>query len=185
MVSTIPLIELSQIITQKVPKNVKDAFSKLNFISVYNVNLGIKRENISDKHWIYFPEDKFSFFRVGFPTNFSNHVAPKGTSSLYVEVSYSKNKPLGKKGIEERIKRDLKQSGLLLESDEIISQHINDIKYGYVIYDHNYRDSVKVICDFLLTENIYPAGRYGAWRYASMEDAILEGKEMGALLENE
>ena len=185
LVSTIPLIELSQMISPKLPQDVKEAFSQLRYVSIYNVNLGIDRENISDKHWIYYPEDKFCFFRVGFPTSFSANVAPKGTSSLYVEVSYSDNKPLDKLHIAERIQKDLKLAGILLESDTILTTQINDIKYGYVIYDYNYRKSVKTIRDFLVIKNIYPAGRYGAWRYTSMEDAILEGKELGELLKKD
>ncbi|MBU4477884.1 MAG: hypothetical protein KKH34_02170, partial [Candidatus Omnitrophica bacterium] len=152
-------------------------FSRLKYISVYNLNLGVEREGVSDKHWIYFPEEKFCFFRVGFPTNFSADVAPKSNSSLYVELSYSEYRPLrDKQNVEKRIHADLLKAGILRKTDKIVARHINDIKYAYVIYDRNYRVSIKIISDFLFENNIIAAGRFGRWNYMSMEDVILEGK---------
>ncbi|MCP4649191.1 MAG: NAD(P)-binding protein [PVC group bacterium] len=184
LVSTIPLVELKDIIVNKIPTKVKDAFYGLKYISIFNLNLGINREKVSDKHWIYYPEDKFSFFRLGFPMNFSDNVTPKGKSSVYVEVSYSDSKPLQGNGLEKKIHNDLIQAGILRPEDKIMTQQTNDIKYGYVLYDHNYKHNVKTIIDFLKQNNIYPAGRCGAWKYMSMEDAICEGKSVSELITN-
>ncbi|MCG2711311.1 MAG: FAD-dependent oxidoreductase [Candidatus Omnitrophica bacterium] len=176
LVLTTPLKQLQNLIKDKLPKEVKQAFSGLKYVSIFNLNLGIQRENISDKHWIYFPEDKFCFFRVGFPTNFSKGVAPCKTSSLYAEVSYSKFRQIDKKKIAASIETDLVKAGILNPGDKILTRHINDIKYGYVIYDKLYRYNIKIINDYLLKNNIYSAGRFGRWKYMSMEDVILDGK---------
>ena len=178
LVLTTPLQALRKIIKGSLPREVKQAFSGLKHISIFNLNLGVRRENISDKHWIYFPEDKFCFFRVGFPSNFSKSAAPKGTSSLYVEVSYSDFKQIDKKKIVSLIEADLVNSGVLKPGDEIIARHVNDIKYGYVIYDRHYKKNVKIINDYLKKNNIHTAGRFGKWKYMSMEDVILDGKLM-------
>ncbi|MBU0634767.1 MAG: FAD-dependent oxidoreductase [Candidatus Omnitrophica bacterium] len=182
LVSTIPLIELNELIVNKLPADIKRAFSRLKYISIFNCNLGINRKMVSDKHWIYFPEDKYCFFRVGFATNFSKYVAPAGTSSLYAELSYSDSKPLPDCDVAQKIYTDLIAAGILKPEDKILTTHINDIKYGYVIYDKNYHISVKTIKDYLYKYNIYPAGRFGAWRYMSMEDAMLEGKRLSGFL---
>ena len=174
LVSTIPLPELGRLLDGRLPARVKTAFSRLKFISIYNINLGIARENINDKHWIYFPEKKFSFFRVGFPTNFSANVAPQGSSSLYAEVSYSREKPL-KKDVETKVLSGLVEAGILNKEEKIIVRHINDIKYGYVVYDHDYRHSVDIITGFLRENGILCSGRFGRWQYMSMEDAVLDG----------
>ena len=176
LVLTIPLKQLKNLIKDKLPKEVEQAFSGLKYVSIFNLNLGVQRENITDKHWIYFPEGKFCFFRVGFPTNFSRDVAPCGTSSLYAEVSYSEFRKLDKKKIVSLIEADLVKAGILKPDDNILTRHINDIKYGYVIYDQTYRHNIKIINDYLLKNNIYPAGRFGRWKYMSMEDVILDGK---------
>ena len=184
LVLTIPLISLKKLIRNKLPQQVKLAFSRLKYISIFNLNLGIKRENITDKHWIYFPEDKFCFFRVGFPTNFSKNVAPEGTSSLYAEVSYSKFKKIDKKSIISEIEADLIKAGILRVDDEILTRHVNDIKYGYVIYDKGYRKNIKIIIDYLHEHNVYPAGRFGRWKYMSMEDVIFEGKQVSDFIKS-
>ena len=53
LIATMPLPALLRAISN-VPAPVYEAAQKLRFTSVCNVNLGVDR-NISDKHWIYFP----------------------------------------------------------------------------------------------------------------------------------
>ena len=59
---------------------------------------------------------------------------------------------------------------------------INDIKYGYPIYDRNYKASREKIVKFLTDRGVMPCGRYGAWKYMSMEDAILDGRRIAEVL---
>ncbi len=69
MISTMPLPELIRIIGEDAPQAVRDAAAALRHVSVRCVNLGIARENISDKHWIYYPKTRFfiAFFSRGMP----------------------------------------------------------------------------------------------------------------------
>lgn len=177
LVSTIPLPELIKIIND-IPNSVENACRKLRYASVYNVNLGVKRQQISDKHWIYFPEEEFIFYRIGFMSNFSPYMSPKGMSSIYAEISHSKNRPINKKNILERVIEDLTKCDILKPTDEIVTKCILDIKYGYVLYDKSYRKSIDVIHNYLKDNNIYSNGRYGGWEYSTMEDAILAGKKL-------
>ena len=88
LVTTLPLARFLKL-TKPLPLEIQAALSLLRWNSVYNLNLGIARANISDKHWIYFPEKKYRFYRVGFPMNFSTHMTPPGCSSMYTEISYT------------------------------------------------------------------------------------------------
>ncbi|MBF0331158.1 MAG: hypothetical protein HQL17_04415, partial [Candidatus Omnitrophica bacterium] len=144
--------------------------------SVFNLNLGLKQARPSDKHWAYFSQKDHSFFRVGFYHNFAAGLAPSGAGSMYAEVSYSSFKPIDKKKIVARIERDLRKVGLISNGDEILMRDINDIKYAYPIYDKNYAEARKQIMGFLSEHRITPCGRYGAWKYMSMEDVIQEGR---------
>ena len=63
LLSTIPLPELIRSMGDEAPPPIKKAAAALRHVSVRCVNLGIGRENISDKHWIYYPEDTI-FHRV-------------------------------------------------------------------------------------------------------------------------
>jgi len=177
LVSTIPLNELIKII-KNVPKAISSAARRLRYRSVYVLNLGIARKNVSDKHWIYFPESKYIFYRVGFPSNFSSYVVPKAASSLSVEVSFIKYSDKKFRGFRERILEDLIQAKILKNRNEITVTKEIYIKYAYVIYDHNRNDNIKIIRKHLERNNIFTAGRYGNWEYSTMEDALLQGKMM-------
>lgn len=177
LVTTIPLPELFKILVT-LPKKIREVFSLLKFTSIFVVNLGIKKDSITDKHWIYYPESNLIFYRTGFPTNFSIDVAPSERTSVYAEISYSERKRLNKKkAIRDTIK-GLKTLGLICDEKEIEICLPIDIKYGYAIYDRNRNQAVKAIRDYLKEFDIHSIGRYGSWRYVSMEDAILEGKKV-------
>lgn len=173
LISTIPLPEIPYLI-RGMPKQVRASFDKLKWNSIFNLNLGISDHGNNRQHWVYFPQQEISFFRAGFPHNFSSHSVPKDKSSLYVEVAYSKNKPIDKKNIIPSIKNDLIGVGILKKGTKICCQDTNDIKYGYPIYDFNYKSSRGAIIKFLERNDIAACGRYGSWRYMSMEDTLMD-----------
>jgi len=177
LISTLPLPALPGII-KNLPKNYKDLFGKLKWNSIFNLNLGIQSGRLTDKHWVYFPDKEPSFFRVGFPHSFSSSVVPEGKSSLYAEVAYSKNRPIEKNTIVSRIKRDLRKLKILSAEDKICAEDINQIEYGYPIYDAVYSRARGRLLKFLSGNNIIACGRYGSWCYMSMEDVILQGREL-------
>lgn len=181
LISTIPLPEMGHLI-KNLPQEIKVSFKKLNWNSIFNINFGIERSDSGEKHWIYFPEREIRFFRIGFFHNFSSCLAPTGSSSLYIEISYSEASPIDKENIASFIKEDLQKVGILKKEDRILAQDINDIKYGYPIYDRNYSRAREDILNYLCAKRIMPAGRYGSWRYFSMEDAIMDGATATARL---
>jgi protoporphyrinogen oxidase len=184
LISSLPLPEMLKVIPG-LPVKIKDALRKLRYTSIFCLNLGVDRENVSDKHWIYFPERKFVFFRAGFPSNFSSSVAPAGKSSLYVEVSYRCEKTADKKNLSGKILRDLSTAGILSARDKIEVCDPVDIKYAYIIYDRNYKACTEAILSYLHQHNVYPVGRYGRWKYMSMEETILDSRTIADKLLNE
>jgi protoporphyrinogen oxidase len=177
LITTIPLDTLLELIIEPTDLTIKQARHKLLCNSVINFNLGINRPNLSDKHWIYYPEEKYPFYRIGFPHNFTEHAVPTGCSSLYGEFSYIKSTP---EAINNKLQYALSATRNLLHIDQkdILVEKIIDIKHAYVIYN-SWRDNhLSQILDILATYDIYSVGRYGAWKYASMQEAILDGKEV-------
>jgi len=187
LVSTVPLPELILKIIENMPEKVKNAALKLKYTSVLSLNLGIKRENIDHGHWVYFPEDKYIFYRVGFPKKFSDNMCPTGTSSVYVEIACKPGQITPKKEREliARAKKDLIKAGIMITEREILMEHWEQIPYAYVIYDRNRDRNLKIIQDYLKEKDIYSVGRYGGWKYSTMEEAILEGKEVAEKLASE
>lgn len=178
LVSTIPLPELLVKI-KDLPQEIEKIIPQLRWTSVLCVNLGINRPNISDKSWIYFPEKKFVFYRVGFYMNFSPCLVPQGHSSVYVEVSYPHHKQLDwtKPEFLNRIRTDLKKCGILKKTDKIVASQFVPIPCAYVIYTPERKQLLQKVFDFLKQNRIFSVGRYGGWKYSFMEEAILDGKK--------
>jgi len=175
LVSTLPLPLLFRMLGDT-PDALRQDAEKLSAISVLNFNIGVDRAGISNQHWIYFPEDQFIFSRVGFPMNFSTSVAPEGTSSIYIEITHpSCSKPNIEEAFDRSI-RDLQRCGILKPDDRILTRHMLDIEFAYVVFDVHRQARLQNLLDYLESRDIFAAGRYGRWEYFSMEDSILSGK---------
>ena len=175
LISTLPLPATYRLL-QDTPDSLKYAASRLHAVGILNINIGIDRPNISDQHWIYYPEGQFIFSRVGFPMNFSRAVAPEGTSSLYIEITY----PHGKKpDLEEAYARaleGLERCGVLQAGDRVLTRVVIDIDPAYIVFDDHRQKHLPDLIAYLESRDIHTAGRYGKWDYYSMEDTIRCGK---------
>jgi hypothetical protein len=80
----------------------RDACAGLEYQGIFNVNIGVDRPVLSDKHWVYFYEDEFPYHRLSFPGNFSPRNVPEGKSSVSTEVAYSRHRPLERETMLER-----------------------------------------------------------------------------------
>lgn len=180
LISTLPLPDLVAMI-EDAPSEVRAAAARLRHNSIMVVNLGIDRGNLSDKHWIHFPEPAISFFRISFPSNFAPDLAPRGTSSVSAEVSYSPSARLDKSQVIDRVIDDLRRVGILRREDRVVLIDTVNIKYAYVIYDHHRKEAVRTIHDFLRKNDIYPCGRYGSWAYFWSDEAVLSGRKAAEL----
>ena len=175
LISTLPLPAVFGMLRDTADSLVAKA-RKLHAISVLTINLGIDRPGVSDQHWIYFPEDQYVFSRVGFPMNFSRAVAPDGTSSMYIEITHRTHEKLNVDEMVERSVRDLQKCGILHDGDRVLTRHLLDIRFAYVVFDEHRQAHLQDLVDYLESRDIFTAGRYGRWDYYSMEDSILSGK---------
>jgi len=174
ILSSMPLPELVKNITNA-PEDVIKASKRLVYNSLACFNIGVDRPAISDKHWLYFPEEKFIFNRISFPMNLSSETTPKGKSSVLVEVTYRGKKPDTEK-MKEEVREGLTSADILRESDNLEVFDNLDFSYAYVIYDLDHKRNVSVIHNYLLSQGIYPIGRFGEWEYLNIDKSILSGK---------
>ncbi len=176
LISSLPLKTLVSLLADA-PLRVRAAAARLKAASVLNVNFGISNRDVTDKQWVYVPEKHLPFYRVGFYHNFSSALAPKGGSSCYAEMSYSRERPIDKKRAPHKVREGLIQMGILKRSDKIAAQWVADIPSAYVVYDAWRGESVALIQKYLRSLDIISTGRWGNWEYAAMEDAIWQGAE--------
>ena len=176
LLNTIPLPDLIRI-CEDVPEPVKTAASKLRTNSILVVNLGIGQPNISDKHWVHFPEKEVSFFRISYPHTFGSGLVPDGTSSVSAEVAYSDARPIDKTNVVDRVVDDLRRVGAIGKTHQVIHKSVYDIQRAYCIYDMNRKDALRTIMAWLREVGIVSCGRYGLWTYFWSDEALLSGKK--------
>jgi len=177
LISTLPLPELIRLAGDEAPESVRAAARQLQFVSVRCVNLGIGRAGLTDKHWIYYPEDTL-FHRIFCQGNASPHCNREGGFGLTCEITYSAHKPLPASG-DELIRQcidDCIRVGMIAADDPVWVAHEADIPYAYVIYDHRRAANVQRIKDWLNAQNIIAAGRYAEWEYYNSDHAFIAGK---------
>lgn len=181
LINTMPLDTFLQALKEPADSRLKPAASKLMCNSVVNFNLGFSIPNISEKHWVYFPETDYPFYRIGFPHNFSSSMAPSGCSSLYGEFSHVNR---SQEYIEQHLKyaRSTTKKLLGISDKEIATEKIIHIPHAYVIYDFWRERNLPNIHKKLAEHAIYSIGRYGEWKYASMQEAVLDGKKIAEQL---
>ncbi|MFC2091812.1 protoporphyrinogen/coproporphyrinogen oxidase [Elusimicrobiota bacterium] len=186
LISTCPLKELVLKIIEPKPRRLTAYAEKLRHTSVLNINLEWKgtpgKKVPKGTHWLYFPEKKYLFYRVGFLPAVSEKMAPKGCFSCYTEIAYKENylPSTHKKwmSIAETVKEQLKEAGIIPKGVNIHNGPIEPIKYAYVLYDDNWKKARTYILSRLEEKGIFSGGRYGAWEYSSMDQAIKWGEKL-------
>ncbi len=174
LVSTMPLPELVQIIPDA-PRAVVEAARGLVNVPVYCVNLGIDRPDVTEKHWIYYPEYDYLFQRIFVQGNASPYVKPEGTSSLTLEISRSPYKRVDRDGLLEHGIADTIKTGLITPDDTILVANVLDLQYAYVVYTPDRKQRVETVRRWLREHDIHIAGRFAEWEYYNSDGALLAG----------
>jgi protoporphyrinogen oxidase len=177
LVSTIPLNELVKISGNE---ELETKASELRWTTVYNINLIVKGSVPDRIHWIYFPDPELEFYRVSFPKSYFAGSAPAGQTIISVEIG-SRDHDLDIKSLQQKA-IDRIQKINLFKIKEIIQVHSLIIPVAYCIYDWKRTRIVDEIMAELNTFGIKAIGRYGRWEYSTMEDALLQGRELAAEL---
>lgn len=172
LVSSIPLPELGKLATS-LPSPVSEALARLRCTSLRYLVYGIARPVLDDIQWLYVPEPRYPFYRIGSFSNAVASLAPQGKSSLYVEVA--NNVQVSDADVKAAVREFLKERGWLDDDSQVEVEEVRHIRYGYVIFDEHYFPAKATIFPYLQHQGVHSLGRYGAWVYSSMEDALWDG----------
>lgn len=174
LVSTLPLPELVDRIVDA-PPAVRDARSELRWVRWRYMNVATRTKAPIAEHWVYVPAPELPFFRVGVFTNALPEMAPPGCSALYVELDDREHPP-----DVPAILAELAKMRAITSPADVLFTETHDIEYAYVVFDDAHERATRTIQTWLLAQGILSCGRYGAWKYSSMEDALLDGMEAAA-----
>lgn len=179
LISTIPLPELLKIVDIS---KIKIYADKLKYVSVVCFNIAVKKTIMKGVHWVYFPDEEITFYRVGFYHNINKNLSPAGYGSMYVEVSTKDLSQTKINLLRKKVSEQLVKVGVINSEKDILFTNILYLPYAYVIYDH-YRDKIlPLIFNKLKQYKIYSIGRYGAWKYSYMAENIDDAIETVELL---
>jgi UDP-galactopyranose mutase len=178
LISTMPLPSLVRVIGDEAPAEVRRAAAALRHVSVRCVNIGVGREKLTEKHWIYYPEDTV-FHRIFVQGNASPHCNAPGGFGLTCEITYSDAKPLPCDGeaLIQRCIDDCHRVGFFKKDDPIWTANQVDMPVAYVVYDHDRAKNVATIREWLSEQDIVLAGRYAEWEYYNSDHAFIAGKK--------
>lgn len=164
IISTIPLVNLLKLTS--IPY-YEDAFT---WNKVLVLNLGFDTPS-DDKvnHWIYFPEKKYCFYRVGFYSN----IIPSERMSLYVEIGFPKDARVDVEEMVQHTLHGLKDAGII-SNQNLVSMHSVIMDPAYVHITQEGIKETQRIKHVLAKHNVHSIGRYGSWNYSSIEDNMME-----------
>lgn len=175
LINTIPFNKFLSLLNIQEYTNFSNELS-YNKVLVFNLGFD-KKSTYNNTDWIYFPDKNINFYRAGFYDN----ILSTDKLSMYIEIGYSKESVIDESTINKELSLTLDN----LKKCKIIDDTFKLVKYESIIMDPAYvhidtlHDKlVKEIINDLETKNVYSVGRYGSWTYSSMEDAMLQSKEL-------
>jgi len=136
-------------------------------------NLGFDSKGPKDTHWVYFPDRSLAFYRIGFYDNIFD--TPR--MSLYVELGYPRNAKVDVAAAREQVLEGLKRESIIT-TQKLISEHSVLMNPAYVhITSKSISELTRVKAE-LAKSGVYSIGRYGSWTYCSIEDNIIEARNL-------
>jgi protoporphyrinogen oxidase len=179
LVASIPLPELLKRMPG-LPPEIEAHAARLRCTTLRYLNVASRAQPPADWHWIYVPEKKYPFYRVNVFSSAMPTMAPAGGASICVEMA--DRGPISDDVVRESAQA-LAAAGALASPDDVVFAERKEIQYAYVVFDDHYYPATRAIFSFLEDNGIYPRGRYGAWTYNAMEDCVIAGREVAALID--
>ena len=173
LISTLPFPRLLELCGVEYDKS----FYSWNQVLVFNIGFDSKGP-VNKQHWIYFPENKYVFYRVGFYDN----ILSQDRTSVYVEIGFKGDGTINPDEYYNRVLKDMVAAGLITAEQKVVDYETIIMNPAYV---HITKDSINDVEDkkaLLAKQNVYSIGRYGSWTYCSIEDNIKEARALASEL---
>ena len=172
LISSMPLPEIINCL-KNVPEQVEDASRQLECTSGYHISIALRTKDIPPYLWWYIYDEDILSARVYSPSLKSRNNAPKGCSSLQIEV-YCKEGAFTKQQLIDGTIGKLVEMGVLRQ-DDIIFTHIGFEKYANVIFTTPIYEARSIVRNYLSSMRIETIGRFGEWDYLWSDQSLISG----------
>ena len=142
-------------------------------VAPFTLFVGFDRKGWERDHWVYIPERDKSFYRVGFYDN----IFGTDRMSLYVEIGLPPSAEVDTEGYLKRVLEDL-EACKIVEGHQLVSWHSIVLDPAYVHVHQRGQADADTKRAWLSKRGAHSVGRYGAWKYCSIEDNILEARDL-------
>lgn len=178
VVSTMPLSILVKGL-EGTPAAILDLAGRLRFRNTILVYLRVATTNLFPDQWIYIHAGEVAVGRV---TNFRNWVPELygNLNSTVLALEYWCNDAdvIWSERDEALIRlaeQEMRMIGLI-GSEKVAAGHVVRIPRCYPVYSRGYRDNLAPVIEYLKSfNNLWPIGRYGAFKYNNQDHSILMG----------
>lgn len=171
LISSAPLPAMLQMCGLQRPEQA------LSWNKVLVFNLGFDRKGWDKVHWVYFPERRFSFYRIGFYDN----IFGTDRMSLYVELGYPSGAEIDVEAARTAVLADLERAGVI-DGHRLVAEHNIVLDPAYVHITTSSQALVQQSRQVLAAGGVYSIGRYGGWTYCSIEDNMIEARDLARTL---
>ena len=172
LINTIPFHQFLRLLDTQ---DYLDLSNKLTYNKVLVFNLGFNKKSTYNKeHWLYFPDKDINFYRVGFYDN----ILDSDKLSMYIEIGYHKDATID---INNQLKvtiENLKKVRIIDDSFDLEEYVSIIMDPAYVHIDTSNDKEIRNVMEELKNVQVYSIGRYGGWTYCSMEDSMIQAKEL-------
>ena len=185
LVSTIPCTELVLVIDPLPPAEVIEANENMLYKAIKFVFLEIRRERITNDHWVYIPDKALRTHRLSEAKNFNPRNAPAGKTVLCCEITCSKGDEVWNMGREEATEVVVGDLECLRAVDrvEVLDSHVHNLEHAHPLYGIEYKPHVDQVLGYIDSfENLTSTGRQGRFKYNNMDHSMEMGLATAARL---
>ena len=183
VISTLPLPKLVDLMQPSLPAAVGDHARKLRYRSLKLIYIALKRNRLTDYHWVYLLDEHFRVNRMSEQKNVSPEMIPDGRTVLCIELSCWRDEPVWKASDEDIYRialKDMMDMGYGITEQEVEDYFVTDIATAYPVYELNFEDHlIPVLEGVHAVPNLLTIGRHGLFLNNSMDDNVLLGMKVG------
>ena len=140
-------------------------------------NLGFDRKGPRDIHWMYFPDKSLAFYRVGFYDN----IFDSDRMSLYVEIGLPDGARPDIAALRTRVLDDLRREQIVTDH-QLVAEHSVVMDPAYCHITKASLAETARLKQLLAEQDVHSVGRYGGWTYCSIEDNLVETRQLATSL---
>ena len=173
LVSTLPIHDLLAL-WDEAPAEARRAAEKLRYNSLINVVIGSSEDRGHPYTALYVPDTEIVFHRLSFPKAFSERCVPDGQSSIMAEITANEGDGVWDMSDDEVVRRvidDLEKIGFA-DRSKVVYTRVVRFKYGYPVYDLEYRANVTRMREAVEKTGLHLLGRFAQFDYINSDVCV-------------